>query len=89
VTHVVYRKPWITDRVQEALQAGVEQLVILGAGCDTLSLTLARLLAQAQVFELDREPVIDFRRCVLQEHSALATFSCWESISPIKTRARY
>lgn len=72
VTHVVYRKPWITDRVQEALQAGVEQLVILGAGCDTLSLRLAQTLAQVKVFELDREPVIDFRRHVLQEHSALA-----------------
>jgi methyltransferase (TIGR00027 family) len=72
VTHVVYRKPWITDRVQEGLRAGVEQLVILGAGCDTLSLRLAQPLAQAQVFELDREPVIDFRRRVLQEHSALA-----------------
>jgi methyltransferase (TIGR00027 family) len=72
VTHVVYRKPWITDRVQEALEAGVEQLVILGAGCDTLSLRLAQTLAQVKVFELDREPVIDFRRHVLQEHSALA-----------------
>jgi methyltransferase (TIGR00027 family) len=72
VTHVVYRKPWITDRVQEALEAGVEQLVILGAGCDTLSLRLAQTLSQIKVFELDREPVIDFRRRVLQEHFALA-----------------
>jgi methyltransferase (TIGR00027 family) len=72
VTHVVYRKPWITARVQEALEAGVEQLVILGAGCDTLSLRLAQTLAQVKVFELDRAPVIDFRRRVLQEHSALA-----------------
>lgn len=72
VTHVVYRKPWITERVEAALQTGVDQLVILGAGCDTLSLRLAPALAQAQVFELDREPVIDFRRRVLLEHSALA-----------------
>jgi methyltransferase (TIGR00027 family) len=72
VTHVVYRKPWITDRVREAVEAGVDQLVILGAGCDTLSLRLAQKLAQVKVFELDREPVIDFRRRVLQEHSALA-----------------
>jgi methyltransferase (TIGR00027 family) len=72
VTHVVYRKPWITARVEEALEAGAEQLVILGAGCDTLSLRLAQKLASIKVFELDRGPVIDFRRRVLQEHAALA-----------------
>jgi len=71
VTHVVYRKPWITDRVREALGAGVDQLVILGAGCDTLSLRLGQTV-HVKVFELDRGPVIDFRRRVLQEHSALA-----------------
>jgi methyltransferase (TIGR00027 family) len=72
VTHVVYRKPWITNRVRAAVEAGIDQLVVLGAGCDTLSLRLARTLARPKVFELDREPVIDFRRRVLQEHSALA-----------------
>jgi methyltransferase (TIGR00027 family) len=72
VTHVVYRKPWITDRVRGALEAGIGQLVILGAGCDTLSLRLEKALAGVEVFEFDRTPVIDFRRRVLGQHGALA-----------------
>ena len=72
VTHVVYRKPWIADRVLAALAAGIDQVVILGAGCDTLSLRLAKALAGVAVFELDRAPVIDFRHQVLGRHGALA-----------------
>ena len=71
VTHVVYRKPWITDRVRDALEGGVRQLVILGAGCDTLSLRLGEALTGVEVFELDQPPVIDFRRQVLGQHAAL------------------
>lgn len=72
VTHVVYRKPWITGRVRDALDAGITQLVILGAGCDTLSLRLRDALARVRVFELDRAPVIAFRRGVLEAHGGLA-----------------
>ena len=72
VTHVVYRKPWITDRVRDALEGGIPQLVILGAGCDTLSLRLGETIADVEVFELDRAPTIDFRRQVLDQHTAMA-----------------
>ena len=72
VTHVVYRKPWITDRVRDALQGGIQQLIILGAGCDTLSLRLGESLAGVEVFELDRAPTIDFRHRVLDQHAVMA-----------------
>jgi methyltransferase (TIGR00027 family) len=72
LTHVVYRKPWITNPVRNALEGGIQQLVILGTGCDTLSLRLGEALAGVEVFELDRAPVIDFRRNVLSQHAALA-----------------
>ena len=72
VTHVVYRKPWITDRVRDALEGGIQQLIILGAGCDTLSLRLGETLAGVEVFELDRAPTIDFRHRVLSQHAVMA-----------------
>lgn len=71
ITHVVYRKPWITERVRKAVEAGLDQLVILGAGCDTMSLRLAQTLAGSKVFELDRGPVVEFRRRVLSAHSSV------------------
>lgn len=72
VTHVLYRKPWITDRVRGALEGGIRQLVILGTGCDTLALRLGEAIAGVEVFELDRPSMIDFRRRVLERHTALS-----------------
>src|SRR5262245_53417831 len=36
VAHYLSRKRWIEQRVTDALTAGCRQVVILGAGCDTL-----------------------------------------------------
>ncbi len=67
ITHVVYRKPWIEGAVRDALAAGMRQLVIFGAGCDTLSLRLAELLGRIPVFEVDQSDVIAFRNRVLAD----------------------
>ena len=61
----VYRKLWFRDRVREALEEGATQLVILGAGCDTLSVRLAELGMRPTVFELDRPAMTDLRAEVL------------------------
>ena len=58
VTHVVYRKPWITDRVRDALEGGIQQLIILGAGCDTLSLRLGEAEWGGQLVEVPYTPGI-------------------------------
>ncbi|MDP6951180.1 MAG: SAM-dependent methyltransferase [Alphaproteobacteria bacterium] len=67
ITHVLYRKPWIENAVREALAAGMRQLVIFGAGCDTLSLRLAESLGDIPVFEVDQRDVIAFRNSVLAD----------------------
>lgn len=61
----LYRKFWFRERVQEALEERAEQLVILGAGCDTLSVRLAEQGLKPTIFELDRPAVADFRADVL------------------------
>lgn len=70
-THHLYRKPWVTRHVREALSAGIEQVVILGAGLDTLSLRLEPELGGMPVFEVDTPAVIDYRRSCIEEHREL------------------
>jgi methyltransferase (TIGR00027 family) len=54
LTHfVVTRHRWIDDRLGEALAAGVEQVVLLGAGYDARAFRFAPALGGRPVFELD------------------------------------
>ncbi len=65
-TVVLYRKPLMQKLAVEALsETGARQLVVLGAGCDTLSLRLARRGIRPAVFEIDRPPVIQFRQSAM------------------------
>lgn len=53
VQHYWHRKRWIEDRCRQALGSGVQRLVVLGAGLDTLGLRLALQFAQLEVVEVD------------------------------------
>jgi methyltransferase (TIGR00027 family) len=70
-THHIYRKPWVTQRVRDAISVGVEQVVILGAGLDTLSLRLERELGGMAVFEVDTPAVIEYRCSCIEAHRSL------------------
>ena len=68
LTIVCYRKPEMERLAREALAAtGARQLVVMGVGCDTLPLRLARDGVTPTVYEIDRPPVIDFRARVFRE----------------------
>jgi len=67
LTVVCYRKPEMERLTREALAAtGAAQLVVMGVGCDTLALRLARDGITPKVFEIDRPPVIDYRNQVFE-----------------------
>jgi len=51
--HYLARKTWLEHRAVAALEAGCAQIVILGAGFDTLSWRLHRRYPAAKFFELD------------------------------------
>lgn len=53
ITHFLARKRWIEGQVLAALRDGCEQVVILGAGYDTLAARLHAAWPQAAFFELD------------------------------------
>jgi len=66
VTIVCYRKPIMEQQAREALEAtGADQLVVMGAGCDSLSLRLAATGHRPAVYEIDRPAVIDYRARVI------------------------
>lgn len=65
LTVVAYRKPEMQRLLCTALgEIDADQVVILGTGCDTLALRLARLGIAPRIFEIDRPAVIDFRETV-------------------------
>jgi methyltransferase (TIGR00027 family) len=53
VEHYWHRKRWIEQQVRQALRDGVQRVVVLGAGFDTLGYRLAQEQAQLQVLEVD------------------------------------
>jgi methyltransferase (TIGR00027 family) len=62
ITHVLYRKPFVERAVREAVAAGCRQVVVLGAGMDTLAL---RLAGAAPVYEVDRPETQALKRRAL------------------------
>lgn len=53
ITHYLARKRWIEAMTRQALDRGVTQFVVLGAGFDTLAWRLHRELPAVHFFELD------------------------------------
>jgi methyltransferase (TIGR00027 family) len=53
IAHYLARKRWLEARVSTALSAGFEQIVVLGAGFDTLACRLHSAHPTVRFFELD------------------------------------
>ncbi|HXM83219.1 MAG TPA: class I SAM-dependent methyltransferase [Burkholderiales bacterium] len=51
--HFILRKRFIEDAVRASLAAGIQQVVVIGAGFDTLAARLAPEFPQAQFIEVD------------------------------------
>ncbi|MGE0388116.1 MAG: class I SAM-dependent methyltransferase [Gammaproteobacteria bacterium] len=71
VSHMAYRKPWVEQALRRALAAGCRQVVVFGAGCDTVTLRARDAIGTLPVFELDLPAAADYRRACLIEHGAL------------------
>ena len=53
IAHYLARKRWIEIQVRESLAQGIRQVIVLGAGFDTLAARLAREFPQVLFLELD------------------------------------
>jgi methyltransferase (TIGR00027 family) len=67
--HYLLRKRYLEEVARESLGEGYGQVVVLGAGFDTLPLRLCQEHPQARFFEIDHPATQAVKRAVLQERS--------------------
>jgi O-methyltransferase involved in polyketide biosynthesis len=67
--HYALRKRYLEDAARDALNAGVRQLVVFGAGFDTLALRLAGSFPDAEFFELDHPATQAIKTRALPAHA--------------------
>ena len=68
-TYVPLRHRFIDDHLTAALDAGAEQLVLLGAGYDTRAYRFADQLAGRPVFEVDLAPISRAKAATIERHA--------------------
>jgi len=69
--HNVIRKRWIEDKVREVLAHGCSQVVVLGAGYDTLAYRLHRQFSQVDWWEIDHPATQSRKRAALDKHGGV------------------
>jgi methyltransferase (TIGR00027 family) len=68
---ILLRKLLVEDEVRAAVADGAEQVVVFGAGYDTLGLRLAPALPQVRFFELDFPATLAVKRQALESRGAV------------------
>ena len=69
--YILLRKRYVDEVVRAALDAGAEQVVLFGAGLDTLSLRLHDRYPQVQFYELDHPNTQAVKRAALERHGGV------------------
>ena len=69
--HYALRKRYLEEIARDALQDGFRQLVVIGAGFDTLALRLHEAFADAKFFEIDHPATQRVKRRVVENHQQL------------------
>lgn len=67
VRTMIVRSRFIDDALTSAIEDGITQVLILGAGFDSHAYRFEQLLGNARVFELDRPKTLDMKRRRVQE----------------------
>jgi O-methyltransferase involved in polyketide biosynthesis len=65
--HFALRKRLIEEEANAMIRKGTQQVVILGAGFDTLSLTLSRQAPNVAIFEVDQEATQILKQSLLRQ----------------------
>lgn len=63
------RHRFMADIMEESLRQGIKQIVIIGAGYDTITLRKPELFANIKVFEVDHPNTQNRKRKILSRHS--------------------
>lgn len=70
--HNAVRKCWIEEQVRKSLDTGISQVVVLGAGFDTMAYRLHRLFPQVLWLEIDHPATLQVKETALAEHDSPA-----------------
>lgn len=70
--HISIRTRFFDDYLHSAVDSGIRQVVILGAGLDTRAFRLSSCAADVHWFELDLPEVLAFKQTVLDQQRATA-----------------
>lgn len=65
---IVARARFAEDRLQESIQAGTRQHVLLGAGLDTWALRAAQFGSAVRIFEIDQAEMLDWKAALFKEN---------------------
>jgi methyltransferase (TIGR00027 family) len=68
---ILLRKRFVEEEVRAAFAGGIDQMVVFGAGYDTLGLRLAPSLPKLRVFELDFPATLAVKRQALESRQAV------------------
>jgi O-methyltransferase involved in polyketide biosynthesis len=74
--HFMLRKRWIEEAVRSALAEGCEQVVVMGAGFDTLALRLSREFPRASFIEIDHPATQASKRRAAQRALCSSSKDC-------------
>ncbi|MGW1995308.1 class I SAM-dependent methyltransferase [Embleya sp. NPDC001921] len=67
-THQALRKQLLREWTRQAISEGVEQVVVLGSGLDTLSLELSEVFPGTRFIEFDRGPSLNLKRSAYERY---------------------
>lgn len=67
--HYALRKLYLEEITREALTQGIRQVVVIGAGFDTLSLRLHEAYPAAQFIEIDHPATQKIKTCAVESHN--------------------
>lgn len=71
VHHYAFRKKWLEVMSIAAVNAGIDTMLVLAAGLDTLGSRLASQYPSLQVIEVDLETTQEYKRLLLNEIGAI------------------
>jgi methyltransferase (TIGR00027 family) len=66
--HYALRKRYLEEAARDALANGIQQVVIIGAGFDTLALRLHETFPETEFFEVDHPATQRVKRSVVESH---------------------
>ena len=71
--HYVLRKRWLEDAVRDAVHEGFKQVVVLGAGFDTLAVRLQNEFPQVRFIEVDHPDTQAAKRATLESRAQVGS----------------